>query len=60
MIERETVCILTRGGKGGSKWYSGKRNPSSNKIVVKATTTYDNIKFTEIIKDDNVYNNSYC
>ena len=35
-----------------------KKESSSKKIVVKATTTYDDIKFAEMMKDENVYNNN--
>ena len=35
-----------------------KKERSSKKIVVKATTTYDDINFAEMMKDDNVYNNT--
>jgi hypothetical protein len=35
-----------------------KRDSSSKKIVVKVMTTYDDIKFAEMMKDDNVYKNT--
>jgi hypothetical protein len=35
-----------------------KKDSSSKKIVVKVMTTYDDIKFAEMMKDDNVYKNT--
>ena len=35
-----------------------KKDSSSRKIVVKVTTTYDDINFAEMMKDDNVYKNT--
>ena len=58
MIERETVCVLTRDGKRGLQWAFRKKDSSSKKIVVKVMTTYDDIKFAEMMKDDNVYKNT--
>jgi hypothetical protein len=35
-----------------------KKESSCEKIVVKATTTYDDIKFAEMMKNENLYYNN--
>ena len=35
-----------------------EKESSSKKIVVKVTTTYGDIKYAEMMKDDNVYNST--